>query len=619
MKPSSRIKTIITVAILFAMTISSVAMSATTSDPILNMIPADSIFCLRVNNLDQALSSLDQFMTGASPMPVGMMAEMALGGIMGDPMLANVNTQGSMAVFGTMADGELAVGIIMPIESFQKFTSSNANASAPDAMGISTIKGQLSFPMPMEMQTYATALPKKGYMLLSMDPETLSVAKKAVTSTAIATKLDNSDVSAATAKPMWARINIAKINELFGPMLAAQLDKAKQEITTQMEQAPEGQKPPMDPAKIMGIYFDVFQKLLDESDYINISLDPTADVLYINETYGAKKGSDIAGLLVDSDTPKGAFKTAKYLNSPEAVNVLIKVDKKISAVTNAKMLELISAITEDLPQQQIVRWKTLMVDSIEAMGDEQAFSFSMGKGSPPFSMKQAIMLDDPAAYDAVMKESFSIVNDFYKALGLPVTIDIADAATQTYKGVTVSTVDINIDAEKMVPGEPQAVDMINKMYENMAFKSAIANKNFVMAMGPNADADIKKLIDQTSSSTSAPTGDVATAMKLLKNSDNADFLVTVNYLRLLGGIGEMFKEMSVPESEQIAKMFSAFNIDSKSCLAMAGNVGDGKVSVDIAFPKQHLMEIMAAALQMQQQIMQQQMQQQQENSSGSSL
>ena len=38
------------------------------------------------------------------------------------------------------------------------------------------------------------------------------------------------------------------------------------------------------------------------------------------------------------------------------------------------------------------------------------------------------MLDDPAKYDAVMSESFSIINDFYKALGLPVTIDIADAA-----------------------------------------------------------------------------------------------------------------------------------------------------------------------------------------------
>ncbi|MCK5000250.1 MAG: hypothetical protein KAS23_11970, partial [Anaerohalosphaera sp.] len=72
MKPTNRMKTITFVAVLFAAIMPSVAMSATTTDPLLNMIPADSLFCVRVNNLDQALSSLDQFMTGASPMPVGM-------------------------------------------------------------------------------------------------------------------------------------------------------------------------------------------------------------------------------------------------------------------------------------------------------------------------------------------------------------------------------------------------------------------------------------------------------------------------------------------------------------------------------------------------------------------
>ncbi|MCK5001168.1 MAG: hypothetical protein KAS23_16605, partial [Anaerohalosphaera sp.] len=540
------------------------------------------------------------------PMPVGMMAKMALGGMLGDNMLTNVNTKGSMAVFAVWNEDAPAIGIIMPTETFKKFISDNANASEPDAQGISTIKGQFALMPGMEMEiiTYASALPKKGFMLLSPESDMLLTVKKAMTSTAIATALDSSDITLAETKPLWARVNIAKLSELFGPILEAQLNMARQQITADMEKASDGNKPPMEMAKIMGLYFDAFEKILADSDYLSLSLDPTAEVLNINYTYGAKKGSDVAGLLVDSNTPVGPFKTAGYLDSSEAINMLIKVDKKISAKTNAKMLDLISAITEDMPQENIVKWKTLLVDSVEAMGDEQAFSFSLAKGSPPLRMKQVIMLDDPAKYKAVTEESFAMVNDFYKALGLPVTIDQTTAKTETYKGATIETIKINIDADALVGGDPKAKELIDYMYENMGFKSAITNNYFVMAMGDNADADIKKLIDKTGAGTSAPTGDIATAMKLLKNSDKAEFIVTVNYLRLLAGIGEMMEDAPMPEAKMAAGMFSGFNIDSKSCLVMAGNVGDGKVSVDIAFPKQHLMEMMAAVMQMQQQQMQ---------------
>ena len=598
MNPSSRIKSIAAFVLLIAMSISSVATSATTTDPLLNMIPADSLFCVRVNNLDQSLSNLDQYLTGVAPMQLSMMAKLGLGGIMGDPMLSSVNTQGSIAIFAVMSEGQPAMGIIMPTESFQKFTSSNQNASAPDVNGISTITGQFAIipgMPPSEVKTYATALPKKGFMLLSPDSETLGTLKKAMAVKPIATTMDKADISVAKSDAVWARVNIAKLNELFGPMINFQLEGLKQQVANEMANAPAGQKPPFEVDKLMGIYFNVFQKLLSDSDFLSLSINPTPTALGINYTYGAKKDSDIAGLLVDSNTPDGPFKTAGYLDGKEAVNMLFKVDKNISAKTNAKMLEVMSAIMGEESEKHLVKWKTLMVDSVEAMGEEQAFSMSLAKGSPPFRMKQIIMVDDAEKYMAVTKESFAMVNDIYKSFSLPVTIAQNASSTEKYKGTKIESIDIDIDAEKLVGGDPEATQMLNKIYENMGLKSAITKDYCLITMGPNATADVKKLIDRTNSPAKAATGDLATAMKLIKNSDKAEFICSINPLRIAAGFGQMMQSFPIPEQEMaMFNKLSTIDAKSTSCIAMAGNVGEGKATVNIVIPKQHLMEIYTA-------------------------
>ena len=41
-------------------------------DQLLKMIPAESLFCIRVNNFEYTLSQIDQFLAGVSPMPMGL-------------------------------------------------------------------------------------------------------------------------------------------------------------------------------------------------------------------------------------------------------------------------------------------------------------------------------------------------------------------------------------------------------------------------------------------------------------------------------------------------------------------------------------------------------------------
>jgi hypothetical protein len=58
-------------------------------------------------------------------------------------------------------------------------------------------------------------------------------------------------------------------------------------------------------------------------------------------------------------------------------------------------------------------------------------------------------------------------------------------------------------------------------------------------------------------------------------------------------------------------MFDDLNISSKSCLAFAGSSANGKLTTQIALPKEHLTEIMGVVMQIQAKAMQNMMQQQQ--------
>ncbi|MHC4240510.1 MAG: hypothetical protein ACYSUC_12310, partial [Planctomycetota bacterium] len=56
-------------------------------DQLLQMIPAESMFCVRVNNFDFTLSQIDQFLAGVSPMPmaVSILVRTQLAGMLGSP------------------------------------------------------------------------------------------------------------------------------------------------------------------------------------------------------------------------------------------------------------------------------------------------------------------------------------------------------------------------------------------------------------------------------------------------------------------------------------------------------------------------------------------------------
>jgi hypothetical protein len=100
------------------------------------------------------------------------------------------------------------------------------------------------------------------------------------------------------------------------------------------------------------------------------------------------------------------------------------------------------------------------------------------------------------------------------------------------------------------------------------------------------------------------------ALALLPEADKADFVVTYNVLRWLKIVGSM-TVMPIPMP------MLQMDIPTKSNIVLAGKIGNGKMVVDLALPKEHVKEIMTAVIMMQQQM--NMMMQQNPNSSGNNL
>ena len=88
-------------AIILALCVPAFVQGADKGDAVLSIIPADTILCVRINNLNQTTSALDQFIMGVAPMPVSTagLIKGQLGMMFGNPELKGIDVNGSFAAF----------------------------------------------------------------------------------------------------------------------------------------------------------------------------------------------------------------------------------------------------------------------------------------------------------------------------------------------------------------------------------------------------------------------------------------------------------------------------------------------------------------------------------------
>jgi len=587
-------KTVVLSALLFAFVaigLGVVSPAQAASDP-MKMVPKDSLFCVRINSLDNALGQTDMFLAGVSPIGVSMLAKAQLGQLLGSANLAGVDTTGGFALFSPLPGGDpdpTRIGLLVPVSNYQQFISGNTNVSAANAQGISQI-GPAGSPMMSVTQV-------GGFALVSPagNEEALAQAKTALTSSTsgLAGTLDPAELKQSSAAPVWAYANIKLVSQMFGPMIQGQLQELKEGMGAMSAQG-QGQAGTAQVAAAMDMYASILDTVLKETDFVSLSLLPSAASMRLGLTVASTPGTEMAGMLKASAT-KQSNKLMGYLQDGAAMNFAGTMDGPFWEKFNQVYIDMLPKfLGQDASGEAMDQLKKMATDAMGAFAGPIAGSMSAKQGStPPFEVKYVAVLKDAQKFYQILEQAPKMMNegpvgDFYEKMGMKVSFDLKRKA-QTYKGVAIDTVAFNMEATEA--GSPEA-EMLKTMYgDGFNVNMAVVDNLLVYALAKDEGVAVREMIDKVKAggATQAP-AEVESAMGLIPGADKADFLVTINALRMMG-MAAAIAPIPLPQSQ----------VPSRSNMALAGTVGDGKLKIELALPKQHVQEIMGLVMQMQMQ------------------
>lgn len=564
---------------------------------VLEAVPADALFAIRLDNFEYALGQLDLFLIGIAPTPntTSMMGRMQLANALGDPNLSNVNLRGQMAIFGTAIQKEpnttprMFISVLIPVTDYKKFISSNPSATKPDSNGVSTI-GQMKM-LVAQAGDYALLAASDEYAAHSN-------AIKAVKAKNLRSSLSEAQRKAAGKARIWGYGNVQQTIKLYGPTLFSKMDEAKKMFAVKDPNMAQT-------AQIMSMYIDVAKKLLSEIKDITLIGSPQPDVLSVTGTLTTIPGTEMAGMFVQSPAAKGPNKLLGYLSDNAVMSAAVRINKPSTIKMYDGFLDIFAPMLgKAFTSEEKTKVQNLVKTAVNSLGDSVVFSMSADPNhTPPFGFTYAIAIEDANAFKKSMESGTEMMNapywqDFFKTSGMKVTYEIK-RAIETYNGTS-------IDAIKTVFGATDAntpsAKMIEKLYgDGLIQKTAIVNGLAFSVGGSDADKRLRTMID--SAKKGGPkelNAEIKNAMALIPDSNQAEFVGTYNYLRLLKMV-TAFAPMPFP-----ADMFG--QLQSKSNIAFAGNTGDGNITITVAVPKQHVLEIKSAfEMLMQKQVQQQQM------------
>jgi hypothetical protein len=553
---------------------------------------------VRINNPDAAMGQVDLFLTGLLPMGVSMMAKAQLAQVLGSPQAAGMNMAGTFVVFGPLPGGDAPdptrIGLLIPVGDYQQFVSGNANVSEPDTLGISKI-GPAGNQMLVATQAgqYALASTPGNEQALADAAKSLSGAASGLAGSLGATELKRAQTA-----PAWAYANVQLAGQMFGPMIQGKIQEAKQGFKEMQGQGAPPMMGNMD--SIMDMYAGLLDTLMKETKFISLTLEPSASTIRAALVAAAVPGTDMAKMFTPGAAAQTNGKYVGYLQDGAMMNLAIRADQSAMHEFGMRYFELISALGgEAASKEEMQKLTAAATNMMDAMGGPVAFSMSVEpKAKPPFAMKYVMAVKDQKKfYDSMEKVTELMTTgalaSFYKQMGMDMSYEMT-RKTDTYKDVAIDSIKFGMKAADTQSAEGQ---MITNMYgEGFDGRLALVDGVCVQAVGGDPDKGIRELIDQVKADGPQQVpSEVQTAMQLIPGADKADFFATYNYLRLLQMVTAMMP-MPIPSAD----------MPTQSNVAMAGTVGDNSLKVEIAVPKQHVLEVMMVFMQMQQQKMQSQ-------------
>lgn len=596
------------VTLAFAVGVGAENSAESVGDELLRITPAESLFCVRVNNLDYTFGTMDQFLTGAAPVPMAtsMSVRMLLAGLLSDPALNNVRTDGSFSIFAVTAPGQAVQGQptqnvfvagLLPVTDFQQLVSGNPNCGPPDANGVSkiTVVGTSKTTLITKVGSYALVGSGNNYDAL------LATAKSITGSGAarLAGALDSEEIEKAAKEPLWAYGNVQLTSKIFGPMVFAQLENIK----TMMEKTEQsGQASFADPAAIMNMYAGILETLMKETQFLSLTIKPKQNVCNLTMSISAVAGTDMANMFVADASTGQDNKLLAYLKDGAAMNFGCNLNKTFANQLNSWSIDMLAAIAGgSTAPEEIAKAKTWLADITNALGESLAFSLSVDtKQKPLFAGEYVVVIKDEKTFNRALEEAVPMVNtgafaNFYRKMGMEINYTIS-RDVDLYKGVSIDSAKLVIKPTEPNSPQTQLIDAIYGPALQYRWGIIKADSLCVCAIGgDDVTSSIRTLIDKVKAARQQPkqplADEIKAALALLTEPDKADFVGTYNYVRTLN-IATTMAPVPMPE----------IDIPTKSNLVFAGKIGGGKMALEVALPKEHLSELAAAFQALQQQM-----------------
>ena len=584
--------TVMVAAMLLAPTVWAANSTPSGPDQLLQRIPAEALFCLRVNNLDKTLSGASSFMAGIAPhdFDVRKMVMGPLPGMLGVERMEQIQERGSFCIYGAMLPGapsqgpmgNLFVGILASVKDYDAFLGEDE----PDPNGVVTltVNGQAKAIATRCGQHALLAWPRARSQMTQVK-QMVSGAQGGLRSVLSAGERKLSDES-----PIWLYGNVQKAAAIIKPVVAGKL----QQIKGQLQKASEKQESPIgDPEAIIRFYGGLLDIITSETKSVAIGLAPSAEACTATLAVKAVPGTDMEMMMTPAPQPSDYQRALPYLNDGAILNVAAAVDPVTWEKSYQRWIELIPQLMAgDVPEADLDQMRQLTTESFRAMGEAVSFSFQPGTDEAgPFSMQYVIDITDGAAIEKAIAEELKLTNadvfaKIFENFGFRMRAEIAPETT-TYKDVRINAAQVTFEFEESDAPQSQ---MIARIWggAGLQYRWAVVEDKCVYTIGPNAEADAQKLIDRLQAG--IPTGicaEMQAALQAIPQGGQIEAVGTLNYVRVLNAF---VSAMPLPDGKQLPEL----NVPTESNIAFAaGTMGDVPVAW-IVLPKAHVLEIKSA-------------------------
>lgn len=602
MKNQKTIISIIGFAVLCVWSLTSVfaaAPAAPSKDVLLDLLPADCTLCVRVNHLQQSLGQLDQYLAEASPMPMNlsMMVSAQLAGVFGDQQLNGINVQGDFAAAAWMTGQEkkdFMFFFLIPSSGIQNFLKKNTHLSGADTDGVYTLNATDS----PAGELAVIPLSEPNYLLVGQQEnkaDLLTVQKMMKEKTAsLKSRLTPDIAKAASTNPAWAYFNIDRLYQLYGPEIKDGFDEMQKAIAAQPAQGKGAFG-----MEIFGKVFELFKYFAEQADAATLGLNPQAQQMQIETTLSAKPGSELAGMLKPGLAAGKNWQNAGAMDDAAAVKMLMRFNKPLWEKLNGRLIDIFYTNTTEADKAATDKMKSLTSKMLAAMGDEAAVSFSYRSGTPPFEFQEIVAVKDAKAVLELQKEAVGQVEEFYKAMGMPMTFTYAPSV-EKYHGI-----DIGLYQFKFIIEDPndESMKAVEMMYgkEGLQYPMAVTADKFLITMGPDAMTQLKALIDAKQPGPAA--GDMKAALDLIADNTKSEMVASINLLKLMKGASQMGQQLIAQSGQEMPDFWKDVEINTTSCMAAATYIDNGSIRFQFVLPKEHLKETTAVMMQIQQEQM----------------